>query len=187
MIGMSNRTKLAAPPRTPAVVGEDLGDLGTDRGVLDITFGWFGRRIRVNPGAGELELMEFLIESEGIEVGDDASLAASVPAMQTVFKFLKAQVHPDDWAEFYDLAKTHRQNTLDLMNVAMVIVNKVADFPTGPSEDSGTGTASTSTKSKGGSSSPQVELTRRALSMVPVTRPDLMAAYVQAAEARAGG
>lgn len=167
----------------------DLGELGTDKGVLDITFGWFGRQLRVNPGAGELELMEFLTEAEDIAVGeDDASLAASVPAMKAVFKFLRAQIHPDDWAVFYDLAKTHQQNTLDLMNVAMAIVHKVAGFPTGPSADSGPGTASTKPRSKGGSSSPgsaQSSLTARALALVPPTRPDLAAAYIQAAEERA--
>lgn len=160
-----------------------LGDLGEDRGTVNITFGWFGRRIRVNPGAGELELMEFLLEADGIDVGEtQQDLEKSIPAMRAVYKFLKAQIHPDDWALFYDLAKTHRQSTMDLMNVAMRIVNKVAGFPTGPSDDSGAGTEPTGQKSTDGSSS--LELTRAALARVPATRPDLAVAYVDAYEQR---
>lgn len=182
-MAMSNRRRLPAPP-----VEEDyLGDLGEDKGTLNITFGWFGQRIRVNPGAGELELMDFLVKAEDIDVGEnEQDLEKSLPAIKAVLDFLGRQIHPDDWDVFYDLAKTHRQSTMDLMNVAMKIVNRVAGFPTGPSGDSGTGTKPTGQKSKDGSSSPDLDLTRRALSLVPATRPDLAMAYVNAFEERTG-
>jgi hypothetical protein len=168
----------------------DLGELGQSRGKVDVTFGWFGQQLRVNPGAGELELVEFLLEAETIEVGDtDMDLEKSMPAMKATFKFLKAQIHPDDWPVFFDLAKVNRQSTMDLMKVAMSIVDKLSAFPTGPSADSGAGTATTSAKSTGGSRSSvsaTSALTRRALALVPNTRPDLAAAFVNAEEARAG-
>lgn len=180
--GRAAAVEAAVAPINP---GDHLGDFGTDRGVIDLTFGWFGTTLRVNPGAGELELMEFLVEAEKIDVGDDASLAQSVPAMQAVFKFLRAQIHPDDWQVFYDLAKTHRQSTMDLMQVAMTIVEKVSNFPTGPSGTSTGGTATTKQSSKGGSSSQVGSAAfRRALARVPATRPDLMAAYIDAEQAR---
>jgi hypothetical protein len=188
---MGNRKRLRPQPAvtTPvAVQGDDLGDLGQDNGTINLHFGWFGRRVRVNPGAGELELNDFLIASSGIDVGEtDMDVNKSVEAMTAVYAFLKAQIHPDDWAEFYDLAKTHRQTTMDLMRVAMRIVDNVTDFPTTPPAGSGAGTEPTRQKSKGGSSSREqkaLELTRAALSQVPATRPDIAVAYVEAFEER---
>jgi hypothetical protein len=188
---MSNTVKRRRPVPVMAAgdVEGDLGELGQSRGTINITFGWFGRQLRVNPGAGELELVEFLVEADEIDVGEtDMDLEASLPAMRATFKFLKAQIHPDDWPVFFDLAKVNRQSTMDLMKVAMLIVDKLSAFPTGPSAVSGAGTGPTSPSATDGSPSPvsaASALTRRALSMVPPTRPDLAAAYVDAAEARA--
>lgn len=163
--------------------GRHLGSLGTDKGVLDITFDWFGRTLRVNPGAGELELTEFLIKAQGIEVPDvGAGLDKSVPAMEAIHDFLRAQVHPDDWKVFWDLAKTHRQSTADLMEVAMKIVEAVGGFPTGPSSDSSPGPSNTEPKSKDGSGSPARSVSTLALAQLS-GRPDLQMAIVRRQEA----
>lgn len=187
-------TKKAAKKKTPRASfpspapSGDLGEMGTDRGVIDITFLWFGTTIRVNPGAGELELMEFMVMANKIDVGETTKdLAKSAEAMEAVFVFLKGQIHPDDWPLFFDIAKTRRQTTEDLMRVAMAIVNRVANFPIGPSDGSGGGTPPTPEKSTDGSSwqeSTRSSLTRMALMDVPPTRPDLAMAYVMAAEGR---
>jgi len=162
---------------------KSLGTFGKDKGHIDLTFGWFGHTIRVNPGAGELELMEFLMAADQIEVPDDKTeLAKSLPAMRMVFSFLERQIHPDDWQLFFDLAKTNRQDTNDLMEVAMSIVTEVAGFPTTPPSDSPGGPPSTPQNSAAGSSSAGPE--SAALSLLS-GRPDLQAAVMRAAEARA--
>lgn len=161
---------------------QHLGELGKSKGPrIDLTFGWFGHQIRVNPGAGELELIDFMTKAAKVEVpDDDASLAESAPAMEVTLDFLRRQIHPDDWDLFWDVAKTNRQSTMDLMEIAMQIVEAVSGFPTTPPSDSRTGRRATKQKSKGGSSSPATpSLTSRALELLR-GRPDLQDIVLQA-------
>lgn len=185
------RKALAARQQPRELLSGDvhLGDLGRKTERLNLTFGWFGTTLRANPGAGELELSEFLMEADTLEI-DPKDIGKSVEAMRIVRSFLERMIHPDDWPIFLDLAKTNRQGTNDLMEVAMAIVDKVTGLPSVPSVDSGPGTASTKPRSTDGSSSPGSRtqaLTRQALSMVPASRPDLAHAFIQAHEARAAG
>jgi len=163
-----------------------LGELGKSKGPrLDLTFGWFGHSIRVNPGAGELELIDFMTKAGKLEVpDDDAGLARSAEAMEVTLDFLHRQIHPDDWDVFWDVAKTNRQSTMDLMEIAMQIVEAVGGFPTTPPSDSRAGRRATRQKSKAGSSSAGTpSLTSQALEMLR-GRPDLQEMVLQAHEER---
>jgi len=164
---------------TPDASGTFLGEMGTPRPVLGLTFGWFGTVIRVNPGAGELELVDFMRRASKLDVGEDMeNLPDNVEALDVTVDFLQRQIHPDDWDVFWDLAKTNRQGTKDLLEVAMTITEKIATFPTGQPSDSSDGQSTTGTRSPDGSSS----LTTKALDLLP-GRPDLQMAVVRAQEA----
>lgn len=160
--------------------GRHLGDLGTVRGVEELTFGWFGATIRTNPEAApELEMIEFMNKAATIEVDENTDLADAVGAMDTVLGFLQPLIHRDDWDQFWALAKCNRQTVEDLMTVAMRLVEVASGFPSGRPSASPVGRSRTKQKSKAGSSSPAT----RALSLVR-GRPDLQAAIVSAQEER---
>lgn len=182
---LAKATKTRKPTRPTSVPsdasGTYLGELGQEVAPVQLTFGWFGHVVRVNPGAGELELVDFMRKASKLDIGDDLDNAdKSVEALEVTLEFLQHQIHPDDWDLFWDLAKTHRQQTSHLMDVAMTIVEKIAAFPTGQPSDSSVGPRSTGPKSPGGSSS----LTTKALDLLP-GRPDLQAAVIRAQEAMA--
>ena len=156
-----------------------LGNLGVVKEAVDITFGWFGHQIRVNPGAGELEMVDFLDMAKDVELPEDINdMAGATEAITTVKDFLRRQIHPDDWALFWDVAKTNRQELTDLLKVAMTIVTEVAGFPSTPLSDSPDGQRPTQPNSKAGLSS---LVTTRALGLLS-GRPDLQQAVLRASE-----
>jgi hypothetical protein len=167
-----------------------LGNLGTARPPVDLDFGWFGATIRVNPRASDLSLTEFMSVAEGITMPDlddfdednptQAQLqqmASAMNAMASVTKalqkFMREQIHPQDWDEFWRLARENGQQNSDLLAVSKALSAKVAEhatgFPTGPSSDSAPTRSSTSKKSTGGSSSvgTSASRARRALAASP--------------------
>jgi hypothetical protein len=167
---------------------QHLGDFGTVHDAVELTFGWFGQTIRVNPeGSPELEMVEFMNKAAAIELtpGGEPSaddLSKAVGAMDTVIGFLQPQIHPEDWDTFWALSKKNKQGIEDLMGVAMRLVEVASGFPSGRPSVSSAGRPRTNRRSKAGSSSPAT----RALSLVR-GRPDLQAAIVAAQEARPGG
>lgn len=173
------RPQPAAPERVLLEGEHHLGQLGKEKPTLALTFGWFEYTLRANPGAGELELAEFLMKSRRIQAFDPEDINESAEAFEVVQGFLKAMVHPDDWDVFWDTAKVKRQETSDLMEAAMAIVEKVTGFPTGQPSASPDGSTPTGPSSTGGSSS----LVTRALQEVP-GRPDLQAAIFAAARSK---
>ena len=134
---------------TPATA--EVRDLGTlsrgPRTPVKMDFGWFGERIRVAEGAGDVPLIAFLTEAQHIDVGDEVGVNLAV------HRFLQRQVHPEDWDRFLKLAGDNNQNYNDLMQVAKDIVAAVARFPTGRPGDSSAGPSSTGGSSKPGSQS----------------------------------
>jgi hypothetical protein len=151
-----------------------LGDFGVSRPPLDLSFGWFGATIRVNPRASDLSLTEFMAAAEGIEIPDTDDfdddnptpeqmrmMANAINAMSSVTKalqqFMRDQIHPDDWPEFNRLAKENGQQNADLLAVskslAAAIAEHVAGFPTGQSSDSPPSPGSARPRSSDGSSS----------------------------------
>lgn len=127
----------------------DIGDLSQQRPAIDLHFGWFGATIRVNPDASDLAFIEFLAVAEGINAAstDAAEMKRATLAMRG---WLVDLVHPDDFAEFMELAKKNRQQIQDLTRVAMSIVEAVSSFPTGRPSDSPDGRSRTERRSKAG-------------------------------------
>jgi len=167
---------LLARPEAPDASGSYLGELGRSVPAVELTFGWFGHTLRVNPGAGELEMVDFMRKASKLDIGEDVeNMTNNVEALEVTMGFLERQIHPDDWEVFWDLAKTNRQSTKDLLEVSYAITEKVAAFPTGPPTDSSDGQSTTGMRSSDGSSS----LATRALDLLP-GRPDLQAAVIRA-------
>jgi hypothetical protein len=163
-----------------------LGTFGTAREPLDLDFEWFGAIIRVNPDASDLGFMEFMENAEKVQLPDSIegldpdeqikllnSLSSVTDAMN---QFVREQIHPDDWAEFWQLAKKNRQQNADLMQLSRDITAGVTRFRTGRSSGS-TGTpSSTAPKLTAVASSP-VDLRREAVAQAAAVhldkRPDL--------------
>jgi hypothetical protein len=125
-----------------AVATVHLPAMGTARAPVDMDFPWFGVSIRVAPNAGNpLLLLGFARRAEKIDSVDDVS------SMLIVMDFLKGLVHSEDWDEFMRVAVANNQQTMDLLEVAKVIVVEVARFPTGRQSDSPDGPPSTTTRS----------------------------------------
>ncbi len=155
-----------------------LGDLGTVREPLELTFGYFGLVVRVHPDVGDLDLVEFMMNASGVDEADQ------VQGMLALGRYLKNLVHPDDWHTFWAAAKGNRQSLKDLMFTAHTILEAVTEettgFPTGQPSASSGGRQSTAAKSPGGSSSR--DTTRQALQLLK-GRPDLQVAVLRAQEA----
>lgn len=150
-------------------MGQNLGELGTKRDPVDITFGWFGEQMRVGPRAGNLSLLDFLEFAETI---DESNVVA---AMRATKGFLQQQIDKRDWPRLMELAQQNGQQFGDLMNLAKAIVEAVAKFPTTRPSVSSNGRPAIAPKSKAGSSSDAAE----ALTMLD-GRPDLKMAVWQA-------
>lgn len=157
-----------------------IGSLGTPHDSIDATFEYFGVVVRINPDAGDLELMEFLMEAAEVEEVDQRK------SMGAISRYLRGLIHPDDWATFWQAAKGNRQTMDDLMALGQKIVEEVSGFPTEQRSPSTGGRASTKPKSKAASISRAGSRTadvEKALALVP-DRPDLKEVFVMAEEAR---
>lgn len=174
-----------------------LGNFGVAREPLDLDFQWFGATIRVNPDASDLDFMEFMHSAENVELPDDiqdltpAQQMAILNTMNSVTtamnNFVRDQIHPDDWPEFWRLAKANRQRNSDLMQLSRDITAAVSRFPTGQQSASTTTPSSTRPRSGAGSSSVgrQQEVMRLALEHLP-QRPDLRSALKRQQAAEVG-
>jgi len=150
----------------------DLGELGSPRDPVDITFSWFGESIRVAPNAGDLALIDFLEKARGIDNTDNVSSMIETRA------FLRTQIDPRDWQTFTEAATANNQQFEDLLRVARSIVEACARFPTGRPADSSAGLPNTGPKLRDDSSS--VEYAMAQLD----GRPDLKMAIWQAQQAK---
>jgi hypothetical protein len=118
-----------------------IGDFGTERPPLDMTFGWFGSTIRVEPNLTDTVLLDFLTKASAI---DDES---GPEAMRAVEDFLAAMVHHEDFSEFMHIARARRQSIEDLMKVAYSILEVATSRPTHAPADSSGGRSTTQTGS----------------------------------------
>jgi hypothetical protein len=153
----------------------DLGELGTARPPVDMTFQWFGETIRVSPDAGDLTLIEFLEQASRIDATD------ATAAMVVVKAFLHGQVDERDWDLLMRKAKENHQQYEDLLTLSKSIVFAVTAFPTGRPSDSSDGPQSTDPKSRAGSFSTPA---RQVIGDMK-GRPDLKMVVWQAEQARA--
>jgi len=151
-----------------------LGDLGTQHSDEEITFGWFGVDIRVDPGFGQILVNEWVAEYGAL---DEDNLVKASGATQQLMRTL---VHPDDFDTFWASAKAHNQNDQDFSRIMEKVIEALADRPTQQPSASSAGRKPTVVKSKGGSSSPAIERLEAA------GRPDLAVVHAQAERARAG-
>jgi hypothetical protein len=144
-----------------------LGDFGTEPTPTedDITFGYFGRQMRAHPELCELDMVEFL------------SVAGNQSATDALVKTLAWMcVHPDDFHEFWTLARRMRQQSADIFALCHEIVAAVAERPTGRSSDSSGGPSSTPQSSAGDDFSVAMRAN--------AGRPDRQLAIVRAREAQ---
>lgn len=149
----------------------DLGELGQpSEASEDVTFGFFGHQMRVNPTFGELELVDFMDAAGAVDVNNSASF-------RLLKDLLRSTVHPDDFDAFWKAAKQHRQGVEDLMKIAYQVIEAVTARPTGQPTDSSDGQPSTAANSTGDSS------TRVIRRLEAQGRPDLAVVAMQAAEA----
>ena len=167
-----------------------LGTFGTVRPPLELDFVWFGATIRVNPRASDLSLTEFMSIAEGIVMPDldgidednitpaqmqqmTVAINAMASVTQALQRMLREQIHPQDWEEFWRLARENGQQNSDLFAVSKALSAEIAEhatgFPTGPLSASAPTPPSTSRKSTGGSSS---AAKRRALAASPAVSPE---------------
>lgn len=149
-----------------------LGDFGQAHDLVDASFGYFGKEIRVNPEFSELDVVDLMDAAKDMKEDDPRSAALVKDTMRSA-------VHPEDFDVFWSLAKSHRQDIDDLFLMTEKIIEGIAENPTSQPSDSSGGRRKTKRKSKRGSYS-------RALTLLE-DRPDLQEAVVLRREARPAG
>lgn len=110
-----------------------------------VAFDWLGKTFRSSPTLGELDYVDFMAGAAALDVNDPVSLAV-------VKDFARSCVHPDDFAEFWRLARANRQGSVDIFKVCTAIVEAVTDRPTVQPSGSSDGLPSTPPSSEGGES-----------------------------------
>jgi hypothetical protein len=152
-------------------MGASLGSFGTVHPIVEQvdpdTFEWFGSTIRVTADVNEVELIDFMDTTRGIESKGLAALAAVKDGMRML-------IHPDDFDTFWRLARQNRQQTDDLTELFMILIYGETDRPTQQPSDSSVGRLPTPESSPEGSSSP-----------VSSSRPDLQLLMDDSAAERA--
>jgi len=163
-------------------------DLGVEYDENEYVFPFFGKEIRVHPLAGELSYLKFMEAASKIDEDNESE------GLPLVMGFLRQQIHPDDFDEFYDIATRKRQKMQDLMNVSNKVLEAMTDFPTGQPSDSQPTPQKTGPRSKAASSRAGTSRARRtgaAKSAAALTllkgRPDLQQAVALAQEAQSVG
>lgn len=151
-----------------------LGDLSPAAvGPVDVEFEYFGGTFRMVPMLSDIPLVDFLESAQALGDGP----GAGAQRMILVKQFLRDTVHPDDFDRFWLAAKANGQGIDDVANVAIALVESVAERPTVQPSDSSAGLSATPASSEGDSFS-------RALAKQS-GRPDLQVITLMAKEARA--
>lgn len=126
----------------------EIGEVGGEvRAKVTATFGYFGRRFRVNPDLTEIEVVDLLEEADNVKTTD-------VKSMTMTKKYARAHVHPDDFDEFWELVRKHNQGTGDIMVTCWKILDGITGNPTGGQSGSSPGQPATSPSSPPDSSAP---------------------------------
>jgi hypothetical protein len=119
-----------------------LGSLGTPHQAEVIeeetTFDWFGSTIRLPALAvSELELIDLMESTTTV----DQDSPAAIVVIKNMFRQV---IHADDFDQFWDLAKSNRQQIADLMQVYQVLLEAATGRPTQQPSDSSPGRLPTS-------------------------------------------
>lgn len=133
-------------------------------GLTEIEF--FGESIAMNPASDyEWEMMEFASAAKGGADSDLLSGAASV------FEFLRAVIHADDWDRFRDTAKKNKATVADdLMPIVVQAFTQQTGRPTSRPSVSTGGPKRTRRKSEYGQPGSSSKVIRR---LEKKGRPDL--------------
>lgn len=137
----------------PFVRGQeiDAGDLsGSHVEPIIATFGYFGRRFRVNPNLTETVVVDLLEMSQNVEVGDPRELVAAKD-------YVREHIHPEDFDEFWHTAMDNRQGVRDVITVCWKLLERITDRPTTPPSGSSDGRRDTPTSSPVGASERVIE------------------------------
>lgn len=145
--------------------GEAPAEVETD------TFTYFGVDLRINPEVGELAYVDFMEANGKLDWNDPSAMVA-------MKDFLRVVVHPEDFEQFWSLAKVNRQGIWDLAPMAMELIEASAGRPTGRSSDSSTGPSET------GENSTDASYSRVIQEHEAEGRPDLAEIYDIARTAR---
>ena len=137
----------------------DLGDLGVAREPEEITFGYFGARVRVKPGLTDISVMRMIRRLGGVKdllttlenPEDDPD--ALDGALKVLDDFVEALVHRDDVERFWDLSEVNGQSSEDVLDTCLQILEGVTERPTRRPSDSSGGPSRTGRNSTGDSSS----------------------------------
>jgi hypothetical protein len=139
--------------QSPLIRGDiiDLGDLGgQEHEKVIASFGYYGTTIRVNPNLSEVSVMDFLENAENIGADDPRT-------MVVVKKWIRANIHPDDFDTFWKIVNDHGVGTDDLMRLMWKILEGVTARPTGRPSDSSAGPTETNSASRDTSSAPATD------------------------------
>lgn len=98
----------------------------------ELTFDYFGAELRANPGLTDADLVDFM-ELQGNLKEDDPKAPGIVKA------FIREAIHPDDFDEFWGLAKQHRQTTAERVETVFLLISAAAAVPTVQPSDSSDG------------------------------------------------
>jgi hypothetical protein len=129
----------------------DAGDLSGDYvEPVQASFGYFGKRFRVNPDLTETMVVDLLEKGEEIEVDDPRQLIAAKD-------YVCEHIHPADFEEFWETAKSNRQGIHDVMRLCWRLLEQVTDRPTTPPSGSSDGRRDTPTNLPAGASAPAIE------------------------------
>jgi hypothetical protein len=169
------------------VSSRHLGSLGKTKAAVDIDFDWFGTTIRANPSLSDLAFVEFIDRAKGLPALmsgnlDEFDQTSTLDAVALVMNFVRLSIHPEDFDEFWALAKTNGQNGEDVAAVCKAVVEAATGFPTSRPSDSARGRSNTGRRSTRKSSS-AVEHAMRLLD----GRPDLQQVVVDTQANRATG
>ncbi len=129
----------------------DAGDLSGD--VVEpiiATFGYFGKRFRVNPDLTETMVVDLLEAGENVEVNDPRQLLAAKD-------YVRDHLHPEDFDEFWETAVANRQGIQQVIRVCWRLLEQITERPTTPPSDSSDGRPDTPTNSQAGASAPVIE------------------------------
>ncbi len=153
----------------------------------DLSFGWFGATIRIGPEFGDIVFADWAEEFTQIDDDDPRAGYANKVLWQRL-------IHPDDFAEFWRLAREHRQGTAQLArlfrSLETALVEAETDRPTTRPGDSSPGPKTAPGNSMATSFGPGSDVSaaaeRAAARLEAQGRPDLALVVERAQEARTG-
>lgn len=127
-------------------MARDLGSFGVESAEPQDAdyddFGWFGARIRVQSSVNEVELIDLMGQARVVDV--DGRDLGSLAVVKDLFLLV---IHPDDFDQFWGLARQHKQRLDDMLSLFTTLIESITDRPTQGLSDSSPGQPSTAENS----------------------------------------